>query len=1152
MPEVIEQLLKKQSEQEPNYRVLGPSEQSNYEGTGSKIDKYLSETKDKLRTGGMPENDIATYLVSDKDFILQKGGFTKQDVDNYLLLDKAVRVFHDPSGPPELLPAPIPEQDIIGAIPDRGVISQIVSNMKVALNRTDPQERFDGIFHALDPILDPAAYMIYKAVNGRYLNGPEILMAAAKRSIKDLGQSTDGLDQMTPDETVTWALDYNPSGFVKSLSDLIEFGSAMGKTRSVLGLPMPVGSKLPLGYKMTIGGTMMAVPSMTKQIARQVQFAENPIDAIMEVGRSGLYGFTGGMGIELGLGGIGAAGRTKSAQWAMNKTRGLWQKVVDIPVDYIKNLKPESNLGKFRTFLGEHLVGVNDPEYLAANQQRQGQIIQRTQEVDALVKKFNDITDKIASWSEDPDAHKKMTQILTAGSLDLPGRTRLAEQTLGKDVVAGLSVEDAAKGSALRMRLDLPPELQAWVEEAQQANKESAKELVEYFRAVGKNSLANVIQDNAGTYLPRKFAEYEKPMIAKIWGWLKRPRYGGGEFGIRKDKWTLWEEGKAVGKFETSEDAVAEFEKRIIAQGEIKAAEVGSLGKSLRENLNVGKKIEKVKAGVGDVPETLLPTKKDVSVTYGGKQYTIKPPLSIEQMEKLGVIQDPRYLLANAMVEGKADIENLKFANFVSSKWGVKPPSDMTAKEVSEWAGKQGMVRVPDMPEYGALAGQMLPKTMATDMKILIERPENEVARFLAPYMKLWKMSKTSWNPATHFRNLMGNFVFADFAGTSPWNADNWPYYQKAVKQIISKDSVYQKAVKEGVIGTEYYGTMVEKSLNYTGSADDFFEKFLIAADKASGKAGEVYAAEDQIYKLAAFNKYIDIGMSEKDALKEVNKWFPNYKLLSPITQKIAKSPFGAPFLAFTDQSLKIYLRATREHPIKAAKWMAMPGLVTEFSQRYLGMSPAEKDLIDQSRSYFEPILPGRDNDGRGVTGDWRWTIPLANDLVPNMQGTGIKFPWALQNPFFTSAAQLVTGTNVFTGQPITKEYNSIGRKILDHAIAVSSGVAPLPTVSTYGIKRIYNASKDEFKARETLTRAVVGVLTGINVRAPYIDRQKLITQLRDDVLTGDPTEIAKVAEKIVEFDVTYRRDDQPLITKEGLQKAIETYMIKELTGETK
>jgi len=770
-----------------------------------------------------------------------------------------------------------------------------------------------------------------------------------------------------------------------------------------------------------------------------------------------------------------------------------------------------------------------------------GEIKLRATEADMLVRKFNDITKGLEEWSKNPDSFKQVTQVLT-------GKAKLET---------------------------LPKELHGWIAEAMSARRHASLELADYWRKRGNERLARTIEKNADKYLPRAFRAHKT--TDGLWSWLRRPRYGGGEFKIRKDTWTLWEGKKAIAKHSTLAEAEQHLRNKAtkIVQGKIdkisksikllredivkepKASKQSELSQLLKQRKKLShqksrtlqaleRKIEKVRKAFLEPPEQ-LPPPKEATVSIAGTKLTIKPPLSVEELEALGMITDPRYLLAEAMTQGKVDIENAKLLNYIAKKWGQDQPTGYTVAELKGWAKDLGISRVPNVGKYGDLAGKYVPRAMAKDLQVLIERPRSLVQRIYDGLLTPWKEAKVVWNPATHGRNITGNLMFSDFAGTSPMHPENYEYYKRGARALVDKNQSYKNLLKYNAIGTEYYGTEIKPIAIAMEAGGDkkLFESIVGSIAKVRATAGKIYALEDQIYKAAAYEKYIAQGLSPAKACRLINTWFPNYELLSPMTQWARSNPMGAPFLAFTDQALKIAGRAAREHPVKLAKWAALPGAMTEFSTWYLGMTPAEREVVDTNRNYFEPLIPHRDEQGRVITWDLKWTIPLANDLLPDAKRYGIDLPWALSGPAMDAAVQMVSGRNPFTGNPISKEDASLGRKIIDTAVATGLTVAPIPSIVQFGPKRILKAAKEE--GRETLSRAIAGVVVGLNLRAPYIVRQKLYTDIREDMITGDPDRYIMAIEKIIVFNESYKSPNQASITVDGLNRSIQYHLRKEI-----
>jgi hypothetical protein len=149
---------------------------------------------------------------------------------------------------------------------------------------------------------------------------------------------------------------------------------------------------------------------------------------------------------------------------------------------------------------------------------------------------------------------------------------------------------------------------------------------------------------------------------------------------------------------------------------------------------------------------------------------------------------------------------------------------------------------------------------MAKDIKGVFE-PSDILEYLYNEYLlSPWKEAKILWNPATHARNVTGNFIFADFAEVQPWRLENMNYYKQGFKELQNpKGSVYRNLIKYNAIGTEYYGSdikAIENEIAKGSSLPKAISSIASGFQKTRGIAGKVFALEDQIYKAAAYMKY--------------------------------------------------------------------------------------------------------------------------------------------------------------------------------------------------------------------------------------------------------------------------------------------------------
>jgi hypothetical protein len=634
----------------------------------------------------------------------------------------------------------------------------------------------------------------------------------------------------------------------------------------------------------------------------------------------------------------------------------------------------------------------------------------------------------------------------------------------------------------------LPNELHGWTVEYRNALDAASIEAADIAAKMGKPELAKSIRKNLGVYLPRLYEKFEKPSALRRLFRGKKAQVYGSEFKVRRDAWTAWKGKKLLGKYETEAAA------------------------------------------------------KEAAQKAGGR---IKAPLTPAQLAEMGEIDNPIYLLSKGLAQTTHDTHYWKFLNYAAKKWGQKAPEGLSDDAIEQWAKSSGLAKMPRGKGFENLKGMYIPKGMADDI-LGFERSPGLFQELWNQYLGLWKESKVVWNPSTHGRNIMGNIAFSDLAGNSIVNPKNWTHYKQGAKILADpKSEAYKNLVRYNAIGSEYYGADIKDILRGTESGAQLHSKILqklaLSQKTGRGAVGKVYALEDQIYKAAAYAKYTSEGMKPSRAAAEVNKWFPNYDYISKFARVIRQSPVGAPFLSFVDQSAKIAARGVQKHPLKVAKYAALPGFLTMLSTWRLGISPTERDILDANRSYFEPIVD-RGADGRVRTLDLRWIIPLANDIIPSMEREGIDIPWALEGPMVESGVSLLTGRDLFTGRALSEKDASKGQRILDMSKHIGRRGLPIPSFLDYGPRRLKKAWRNEGR-REGIVNALSGVLTGINVRAPYIQRARLYAEVREELMNNEPD---SAIEKIVLFNNTYKSERQPMITADGLRRSILYHTRKE------
>lgn len=669
---------------------------------------------------------------------------------------------------------------------------------------------------------------------------------------------------------------------------------------------------------------------------------------------------------------------------------------------------------------------------------------------------------------------------------------------------AGLDLADADTTFRIHQTLEGKAELDQWsapvrdlLLEWRQLQDDASRTYADALDDAGLHTRAKVVRDNAGSYtksVPRWTLTAAGRASQALKNFKSTLQHTASLKRFRRDQWTVIDaRGRVQGKFGDSEQAANTFRRE---QG--------------RE-----------------------------------KDWKVVPPRTVEERAEED-IHDPRYLLMAGLGEATHDAQIVRLHSFVAEQYATRPPEGVTGDQITEWAANSDLVPMPHHGRYHNLQNVYVPEHIAADLTEMVDVPTGLEA-LLRGYMKMWKKGVIVYNPATHGRNLLGNGVFfSTLARTSPANPANWKHYSSGWNAIAEKGPLWEEMVQQDVLGGEYYGTEINALKDQLSNAEYQNPGSLLALlSKADRKIGRVYALEDQVFKAAAYMKYREQGMTPEAAGVEVNKWFPNYDRTSKLTKWMASKPFGMPFASFFDQSLRITGRAVAERPFALTALFAMPGVVDWVSRIMAGISEEEEKILRSNQSYMEryftPFLPWRDSNGKPLSFDLRYTLPLANDLLPQMREHGALYmPWFANGPLATSFVEFMSGHSQFTG----RQFETVGER----AGAVGANLIPIPSLIKYGPQRITKAATgtsrsipeavtgaepgdplDE-KLREDTAYAVMGVVTGLNVRRPYAGERDVLDAAAAAKQDGDLPLATAILRK---WNQDYRpRDRKPLTMK--------------------
>lgn len=730
--------------------------------------------------------------------------------------------------------------------------------------------------------------------------------------------------------------------------------------------------------------------------------------------------------------------------------RNVWRSIITAPARVLQKIPADNPIGKIRDSIGR---GLSD------TYGRPAEWVRGWRKAKGRERSARYLADLMgAQW----------TKQLKAAELDpeSPELHAIAESALRGDI----SMDS------------LPPAVQAWVQTARTAMDAESLYAANIYRAAGLDGKADEFERNIGSYL-KNIPLAKVDTIARVKNAVRLAlglRTSAAFDKVKRNKWLVWDGTKLLGKFDTESDArevyntvIAERKQQVIKK---RAAEEGVSAEDINRQAAKGVKLE--------------------------------APIPAEWRQKYEV-HDPRYLLARSMVEARHDAELVQLFNMVAQQWGQEAPQGLSESEVNAWAKENGLTQLPQSGRLHNLAGVFVSEIIANDLTDMTRIPSMAEQAYNA-YLSAWKSSKTLWNPATHARNIYGNVIcFSYLAKCSVLNPLNAKYYRQAVKSLRSKDAAYITLLENGALGAEYYGGEIRRVEQTLKGAEDSKIGQVLAGIKVVQKTlGQTYAVEDQIFKMAAYHKYLAEGMAPDAAAEEVNQWFPNYERIGKITRWLRKSPIGAPFISFVDQSVRIAGRGIVERPLRMAALASLPGVINYIGAIAIGLNPDEKELIDEERGYFEPLVPWRDEKGRAQVLDLRYIIPLANDIVPEERRGGLMVPWIFSGPAATTAIEQISGKERFTGREFIREDMTPMERVKARAATIARAAIPHPSITYWGSKRIIESVTGD--RDEHVANAIVGSVLGLNIRSPYIV-EKHIKQIIQNMVEEQDWREAKI-----------------------------------------
>lgn len=557
------------------------------------------------------------------------------------------------------------------------------------------------------------------------------------------------------------------------------------------------------------------------------------------------------------------------------------------------------------------------------------------------------------------------------------------------------------------------------------------------------------------------------------------------------------------------------------------------------------------------------------------------------ERQAMGEIDEVRYAIAKTLHGMIHDVEIGKYLQYLAQKHAKKKGETITGTVVEasdrmrdvfkpgEW------VQVPEtvipgtqVKKYGTLAGRYLPGPVWNDVRQVVGFRYQPMGDVYAKIHTAWKTSKTALSPAVHMNNIMANFVMAD------WHDVSAGHIVKALKLMTSKGAAEAEVLARfgdsgGSIGTwaakelqqeqlrpildalqkelglsgnasAQVGAMAALQLAVRGRFPSAWEalkptKGAVAATKAARAMLDMYEAEDQVFRLAAWLKAKEEGKTDMEAGKLARKSFLDYSINAPWVQMMRNSVL--PFVSFTYRAVPMLLDTAAHKPWKILKLGMLAGAINAMGYMFSGGDEDdERRLLPEEKSGrvwgIVPKLirmPWHDDNGSPVFLDIRRWVPVGDVLDVGQSHSAVPLlPGMTPGGPLMVMGELLFDLSQFTGKKITLDTDTPyerAEKIAGHLYkAFAPNIAFLP--GTYAWTGIANAGKgktDTFGREQSVTQAVV---SSIGIKAASYPKDVL--QLNET--RKMQAQMMEIDHNITQLKREYRRNG---ITSDELREKV-------------
>lgn len=501
-------------------------------------------------------------------------------------------------------------------------------------------------------------------------------------------------------------------------------------------------------------------------------------------------------------------------------------------------------------------------------------------------------------------------------------------------------------------------------------------------------------------------------------------------------------------------------------------------------------------------------------------------------------------------------------------------------------------VRIPNVPAYGDLAGKIMPGPVWSAMTDMSDRKPLVTFRPYNALMRWFKKSKTVYNPGTHVTNIASNVTLAMMhdipVSTMGSAAKLFAKYELNAKDLNEKElAIMSQFMNSGAMLGDYSSAEVKEAIYkawsenlsqptdtsllqrlkmFTGYEKSKAQMGVALAAKAGNKidnvASELYAAEDNIFRLAAFMKKVGelqekngettpSAETYKNSGDFAREAFLDYDIDSKAV-RLARQSF-LPFVSWLYAITPVMGRIAMHQPWKIANVMMVYYLLDAAMASAAGDDDEEKrkqgpeyvrERMFGIGPYMHIRIPFMGDDNNPVyyrLGDY---VPMASAAkgLPNGFMGQSWFPGSLtpSGPLISAVSGMVLGVDPYTGksihQPTDSDWDKLGNvgkfaydivtppavssrqlKAVSDILADKTGPTGAP-VSDLAIARTFGLKLYEFNVDES------AYYKSVEIRKLQRDYRAAMTKAaRDEYRKGKPDpaalekEIGDLRERLME-----------------------------------